>query len=51
VPLLDHPGQPGFQVLPLEVVEADVGAIDVLDTGEVVQEAFQADPVCLDRLG
>ena len=51
VPLRDHPRQPGFEVLPLEVVEADLGAVDVLDAGEVVDEAFQADPVGLDRPG
>jgi hypothetical protein len=34
-------------VVPVEVVEADVGAFDVLLVGQVVQEAFQADPVGL----
>ena len=38
-------------MLPVEVVEADLGAFDVLVLGEVVEEAFQADPVGLDRLG
>ena len=50
VPLIGHPGQPCFQVLAVEVVEADVLAFGVLDLGEVAQEAFQADPVGLDRL-
>ena len=31
------------------MVEADVGAFDVLVIGQVVEEAFQADPVGLDR--
>ena len=30
--------------------EADLGAVDVVGLGEVAQEAFQADPVGLDRL-
>ena len=50
VPLLGHPGQPCFEVLAVEVVEADVLAFDVLGLGEVAEEAFQADPVGLDRL-
>jgi hypothetical protein len=49
--LVGHPGQPAFQVLPVEVLEVDVGALDVPVFGEVVQKAFQADPVCLDRVG
>ena len=49
VPLIGHPGQPSFQVLAVEVVEADAVAFDVLVLGEVVQEALQADPVGLDR--
>ena len=32
------------------MVEADLVAFDVLGLGEVVEEAFQADPVGLDRL-
>jgi hypothetical protein len=51
VPLVGHPGQPAFQVWPVEVGEAHVGALDVLVLGEVVQEALQADPVGLDRVG
>ena len=50
VPLFGHPGQPCFEVLPVEVVEADVVGSDVLTLGEVAEEAFQADPVGLDRL-
>jgi hypothetical protein len=38
-------------VLAVEVVEGDVLAFDVPGFGEVAQEAFQADPVGLDRLG
>ena len=49
VPLVAPPGQPAFQVVPVEVVEADGGAFDVLVIGQVVKEAFQADPVGLDR--
>jgi hypothetical protein len=45
--LIGHPGQPSFQVLAVEVIEADVLASDVLGLGEVVQEALQADPVGL----
>jgi len=37
-------------MVPVEVVEADVGALDVIVVGQVVEEAFQADPVGLDRL-
>jgi len=48
--LLDHPGQPAFEVLPLEVIETDAGTIEMLDLAEVGQEGFQADPVGLDRL-
>ena len=49
VPLIGHPGQPSFQVLAVEVIEADVLTSDVLGLGEVVQEALQADPVGLNR--
>ena len=42
--------EPAFQVWPVDVVEAHVGAVDVLVLGEVVEEAFQADPVSLDRV-
>jgi hypothetical protein len=47
VPLIGHPGQSSFQVLAFEVIEADTLTSDVLGLGEVVQEAFQANPVCL----
>jgi hypothetical protein len=47
MPLIGHPGQPSFQVCAVEVIEADVLASDVLGLGEVVQEALQADPICL----
>ena len=33
---------------PVDVVEGHVGAFDVLVIGQVVEEAFQADPVGLD---
>ena len=33
VSLVRHPGQPGLQMLAIEVVEADVGAFDVLAFG------------------
>jgi hypothetical protein len=36
-------------VVPVDVVEGHVGAFDVLVIGQVVEEAFQADPVGLDR--
>jgi hypothetical protein len=36
-------------VLAVEVIEADALTSDVLGLGEVVQEAFQADPVGLNR--
>jgi hypothetical protein len=49
VPLVAHPGRPAFQVVPVEVVEGHVGAFDVLVIGQVVEEAFQADPVGHDR--
>jgi hypothetical protein len=49
VPLIGHPGQPSFQVLAVEVIEAEVLTSDVLGLGEVVQEALQADPVGLNR--
>jgi hypothetical protein len=49
VPLVAHPGQPAFQVVPVDVVEGHVGAFDVLVIGQVVEEAFPADPVGLDR--
>jgi hypothetical protein len=49
-PLLAHPSQPALEVLPVEVVEADVGALDMIVIGQVVKEALQADPVGLDRL-
>jgi hypothetical protein len=32
-------------VAPVEVVEAHVGAFDALVIGQVVEEAFQADPL------
>ena len=47
VPLIGHPGQPSLEVLAFEVIEADVLTSDVLGLGEVVQEALQADPICL----
>jgi hypothetical protein len=46
-PLIGHPGQPSLEVLAFEVIEADVLTSDVLGLGEVVQEALQADPICL----
>jgi len=49
VALLVHPGQPGLQVDPAEVLEADLGAVDALGLGQVAKEALQADPVGLDR--
>ena len=49
--LVVHPCQPCFEVLAVEVVEADLFGFDVLVIGEVAEEAFQADPVGLDRLG
>ena len=49
--MFGHPGYPGFEVGPVEVLKADLGAWQVLDLTEVVQEAFQADSVGLDRLG
>jgi hypothetical protein len=49
VSLIGHPGQPSFQVLPIEVVETDAVAFDVLGLGEIAQEALQADPVRLNR--
>jgi hypothetical protein len=49
VALVGHPGQPAFQVVPFEVVEADLCTFDVVDLGQVVEEAFQADPIRLDR--
>jgi hypothetical protein len=50
VPLIGHPGQPSFQVLPIEVVETDAVAFDALGVGEVVQVALQTDPICLEGL-
>ena len=49
MPLIGHPGQPSFQVLTVEVIEADAITCDVLGLGEVVQEALQADPLGLNR--
>jgi hypothetical protein len=49
--MIGHPGQPCFEVRPVEVIEADVLALNVPGLVEVAQEAFQADPVGLDRPG
>ncbi|VBA62484.1 hypothetical protein LAUMK41_05875 [Mycobacterium attenuatum] len=49
VPLIGHPSQPSLQVWTVEVIEADVLTSDVLSLSEVVQEALQADPICLNR--
>jgi hypothetical protein len=40
VSLVAHPGQPAFEVVPVEVVEAHLSAFDVLVIGQVVEEAF-----------
>ena len=45
---LAHPDQPLLEEPSLEVVEADVLALNLLLANEVVDEAFQADPVCFD---
>lgn len=43
-----HPSQPGFQLLPIEMLEADLAAVNMLLLGEIPKERFQTDPVRLD---
>ena len=49
VAVVGHPCDPGFQVSPVEVLEADVCSLDLRAVGKVGKEAFQADTVGLDR--
>lgn len=51
VPLVDHPDQPAVEAVVPQVLEGHVGAFDALGLGAIGEEALQADPVGLDRLG